>query len=55
MGLTAIIAMLTPGVLCVLRAEEFIRWPLAILVAFFQVIASPAILDVTFPFFWPDV
>jgi hypothetical protein len=54
MGVTAIVAMLMPGVVCVLRAEQLNRWPLAILIAYFYVILSPAILAVTFPCFWPQ-
>ena len=55
MGVIVIIALLMPGVVCVLRAEEYLRWPLALLIPYFYVIASPAILAVTFPFFSPKV
>ena len=55
MGVIVIIALLMPGVVCVLFAEEYLRWPLALLIAFFYVVLGPAILAVTFPFFWPEV
>jgi hypothetical protein len=55
MGVTAITAMLMPGVVFVVRAEESLRWPVALLIGFVYVLASPAILAATFPFFWPEV
>jgi hypothetical protein len=54
MGMIANVAVPMPGVVCVLRAEELARWPAAILIAFIYAIRSPAILAVTFPFFWPE-
>ena len=55
MGVIVVIALLMPGVVCVLRAEHYPRLPLALVISYFYVIASPAILAVTFPFFWPRV
>jgi hypothetical protein len=54
-GVIVIMALLMPGVVCVLRAEGYLRWPVALLISFLYVIASPAILAITYPFFWPKL
>jgi hypothetical protein len=54
MGVVMITALLLPGFLFVCQADADVRWPLALMVAFLYIIASPALLVTTAWFFWPD-
>jgi hypothetical protein len=54
MGVVVIMALLMPGVIFVLRGDEYQRWPIAIATFFFYVTTSTAILALTFPGFFPE-
>lgn len=54
MGAIVIVSFLMPGVILVLQADADLRLPVAVIVSFFYIFASPAVMAVTHLFFWPN-
>jgi hypothetical protein len=53
-GVVVIVALLMPGVICVVRADAFLRWTIAVMMLFLYLIASPGILAAVATFFRPE-